>query len=72
MRGTDVKVLAALLVKYGYLAESDIETDDQGYTICNTAMIVAIKAFQKDAGLQIDGYAGKETVKHLKNWRNDE
>jgi murein L,D-transpeptidase YcbB/YkuD len=66
--GTDVKVLAALLVKHGYLAESDIETDTQGYTVCNAAMVTAIKKFQTDANLEVDGYAGPLTIKALKNW----
>jgi His-Xaa-Ser repeat protein HxsA len=70
--GTDVKVLAILLVKHGYLAESDIETNDDGYTVCNAAMVAAIKKFQKDAGLEVDGYAGAATIKALKNWKKDE
>ncbi|GHU67064.1 hypothetical protein FACS189413_01170 [Bacteroidia bacterium] len=70
--GTDIKVLATLLVKHGYLAESAIEKDEQGYVICNTAMVTAIKAFQKDAGLTADGYAGAATIKALKNWKKDE
>lgn len=68
--GTDVKVLAALLVKYGYMSESDIETDTQGYTICNTAMITGIKRFQKDAGLKVNGQANTSTISALKNWGN--
>ena len=67
--GTDVKVLASLLVKHGYLAESDIETNADGYTICNAAMVTAIKKFQKDAGLTVDGYAGATTITMLKNWK---
>jgi murein L,D-transpeptidase YcbB/YkuD len=70
--GTDVKVLATLLVKHGYLAESAIETNADGYTICNAAMVTAIKKFQKDAGLKVDGYAGAATIKALKNWEKDE
>jgi len=70
--GTDVKVLAALLVKHGYLAESDIETNADGYAICNAAMVTAIKKFQKDAGLTADGIAGATTFKALKNWKKDE
>jgi hypothetical protein len=70
--GTDVKVLAMLLVKHVYLAESDIETNADGYTICNAAMVTAIKKFQKDAGLTADGIAGAATFKALKNWKKDE
>jgi hypothetical protein len=67
--GTDVKVLATLLGKHGYLTESAIETNADGYTICNAAMVTAIKKFQKDAGLKADGYAGTATIKALKNWK---
>ena len=67
--GTDVKVLAALLVKHGYLAESDVITDAQGYTCCNEEMVTAIKKFQKEAGLNADGNAGAATIKALKNWK---
>jgi murein L,D-transpeptidase YcbB/YkuD len=70
-RGTDVKVLAALLVKHGYLKEADIETDDKGYVKCNTAMVAAIKKFQKDAGLETDGIARFETIITLKKWKQE-
>jgi len=70
--GTDVKVLASLLVKHGYLTESAIKKDEQGYVICYAAMVTAIKAFQKDAGLKADGYAGAATIKALKNWKKKE
>jgi hypothetical protein len=70
--GTDVKVLATLLVKHGYLAESAIEINADGYTICNAAMVTAIKKFQSDAGLKADGYASATTIKALKNWKKDE
>ena len=69
--GTDIKELAALLVKHGYLAETDIVTDPQGYVICNEVMVAAIKKFQKDAGLKVDGLAGMGTINALKNWKKD-
>jgi hypothetical protein len=69
--GTDVKVLATLLAKHGYLADADIEQDTQGYVVCNKAMVSAIKKFQKDANLEADGYAGTETIKALKEWKTN-
>jgi murein L,D-transpeptidase YcbB/YkuD len=60
-----------LLVKHGYFAESDIETDSQGYTVCNAAMVMAIKKFQEDAELEVDGFAGAETIQALKNRKKD-
>lgn len=66
--GTDVEELATLLVGYGYLSESAVEKDAQGYVICNPAMVEGIKKFQKDAGLKVDGYAGVATIRALKNW----
>jgi len=69
--GTDVKVLASLLVKHGYLDESEIKTDDQGYACCDEKMTAAIIQFQKDAKLTADGYAGAATIKALKEWKKD-
>jgi murein L,D-transpeptidase YcbB/YkuD len=36
-------------------------------TAKNAAMVTAIKKFQEDAGLEVDGYAGAFTIKALKN-----
>lgn len=65
--GTDVKILAVLLVKHGFLEQKSIETNPDGYPICNAPMVAAIKSFQKSVGLVVTGSADAATIRALRD-----
>lgn len=60
MKGDDVAELKRLLIAHGYTAGISAENDNFG---ANTKKMV--KAFQMDAGLTVDGIAGKKTIRAL-------
>ena len=66
--GTDVKVLAALLQKHGFIEASDIETNAKGYVIYNKAIAEGVKKFQKVAKLPVNSIADKATITALRNY----
>lgn len=66
--GTDVKILAALLVKHGFLAQESLENNLAGYPICNAPMVAAIKSFQKTVGLVVTGSADATTIRALRDY----
>ena len=49
------------------MKSSDVEKNSLGYVICNSKMVDAIKAYQKDRGLTVDGIIGKATSITLKD-----
>ena len=66
--GTDVKVLAALLQKHGFIEAPDIETNAKGYVIYNKAIAEGVKKFQKVAKLPVNGIANQTTITTLRNY----
>lgn len=66
--GTDVKVLAALLQKHGFIEASAIKTNADGYVIYNDAIAAGVKKFQKAASLPVTGIADSKTITALRNY----
>ena len=66
--GTDVKVLAALLQKHGFIDASAIKTNASGYVIYNDAIAAGVKKFQKAASLLVTGIADNKTITALRNY----
>lgn len=65
--GNDVSKLTALLVSKNYLNSSWI-TMRNGYPIYNSAVVSAVKRFQKDAGKAQDGVMTASLASELKSW----
>ena len=65
--GNDVSKLTALLVSKNYLNSSWI-TMQNGYPIYNSAVVSAVKRFQKDAGKAQDGVMTASLASELKSW----
>lgn len=59
-KGDDVRALQQLLICAGYSCGS---SGADG--ICGKNTVAAIKAYQKDNGLTVDGIAGKKTIERL-------
>lgn len=59
-KGDDVRALQQLLICAGYSCGS---SGADG--ICGKNTVAAIKAYQKDHGLTVDGIAGKKTIERL-------
>ena len=66
--GTDVKILATLLLKNGFIQREEIEVDANGYTIYNAAIKEGVKKFQKAASLPVTGIADNKTITALRNY----
>lgn len=66
--GTDVKVLAALLQKHGFILASNIKTNDSGYVIYDEAIAEGVKKFQRVANLPITGIANQATITALRQY----
>ena len=67
--GTDVKILATLLLKHGFIAKEDIKTNKDGYTIFDAAIEKGVRKFQKKASLTETGIADSKTMTALKNYK---
>lgn len=65
--GNDVSKLTALLVSKNYLNSSWI-TMQNGYPIYNSAVVSAVKRFQKDAGKAQDGVMTASLASELESW----
>ena len=65
--GNDVSKLTALLVSKNYLYSSWI-TMQNGYPIYNSAVVSAVKRFQKDAGKAQDGVMTASLASELESW----
>ena len=65
MYGSDVKTASDYLVKLGYLKSSQVSKNTSGYVVYNRDMIDAVKAYEKDKGLTIDGQISKTTASSL-------
>lgn len=61
MYGSDVKTASDYLVKLGYLKSSQVSKNTSGYVVYNEAMIDAVKAYEKDKGITVDGQISKTT-----------
>lgn len=66
--GNDVRELANLLIKIGYITEKDLTKDVWGNITCCSKLTDAIKKFQKSVDLSIDGIAGRTTIQALKDY----
>ena len=64
--GADIKQLTDWLVKCEYLKASQVYKNTSGYVVYNDDVVNAVKAFQKDMGLSVDGSAGSTTIEKLK------
>ncbi len=64
--GADVKQLTDLLVKCDYLQSSKVSKNSSGYVLYDEDVIDAVKRFQKDIGISVDGNAGTTTISKLK------
>jgi peptidoglycan hydrolase-like protein with peptidoglycan-binding domain len=64
--GKDVKELADYLIRYGYLKKDDIGVIGSGDITFNLKMEDAIKRFQKECGLVVDGKTGTTTIDYIK------
>jgi hypothetical protein len=69
--GKDVKELADYLIRYGYLKKDDLDVLGSGDITFNLKMEDAIKQFQKDCGLFVDGKAGTSTINFIKMYQTD-
>lgn len=65
--GNDVSKLTALLVSKNYLNSSWITMQD-GYPIYNSAVVSAVKRFQKDVGKAQDGVMTASLASELESW----
>lgn len=65
--GNDVSILTALLVSKRYLNSSWI-TMQNGYSVYNSAVVAAVKRYQKDAGKSQDGVMTASLANELENW----
>ena len=65
--GGDVKELAEHLIRHGFLNREHIVIVGSNAT-CNTHMETAIKNFQRECGLTVDGKAGSTTITHIRNY----
>lgn len=65
--GADVNKLAQLLVAKYYLKRNSI-TQKSGYTLYDTNMSAAVKHFQRDAGLTVNGIVDNTTSVALQTW----
>ena len=63
MKGADVIELKKLLIKHGYTSGITVDTPSSETFGASTKKMV--KAFQSDAGLTIDGIAGRRTIRAL-------
>ncbi|MDE5732259.1 MAG: peptidoglycan-binding protein [Bacteroidales bacterium] len=66
--GSDVKQLTDWLVKCEYLKPSQVSKNYSGYVVYNDDVAGAVKSFQKDMKLAVDGLAGPATVAKLKEY----
>lgn len=66
MSGNDVRELANLFIIIEYITEKELTKDASNIVICCSKLSNAIKKFQKQARLEVDGIAGKTTIKELK------
>lgn len=64
--GADIKQLTDWLVKCEYLKASQVYKNTSGYVVYNDDVVNAVKAFQKDMVLSVDGSAGSTTIEKLK------
>lgn len=65
--GADVTELVNILLKKGYLKLDDGGTYVSGIYTYDKVIEDAVKRFQEDNGLEIDGICGSSTVYYLKN-----
>jgi peptidoglycan hydrolase-like protein with peptidoglycan-binding domain len=65
--GKDVRELADLLIKIEYITEDILQKDNLGNVICCSNISNAIKKFQQNNNLVVDGIADKTTINTLKN-----
>ncbi len=65
--GKDVSELTTLLISKQYLSSSWI-TMQNGYPVYNNYVTSAIRRFQKDAGITVDGIANSTTISRLRDW----
>lgn len=63
--GNDVKVASGHLVKLGYLKSTQIARNADDFVIFNDELVEAIKAYEKDKGLPVDGQITEETAAKL-------
>lgn len=66
--GTDVKQLTDWLVKCDYLKSTQVSKNYLDYVVYDDAVVNAVKAFQKDMGITVDGSAGSTTVDKLRSY----
>ena len=66
--GADVKQLTDWLVKCDYLKSTQVSKNYLDYVVYDDAVVNAVKAFQKDMGITVDGSAGSTTVDKLKSY----
>lgn len=62
-----MKELADYLIKHGFLKKELITINDS-YTSCNIHMETAIKNFQRECGLTVDGKAGTTTITRIRSY----
>ena len=63
-------MLANLLLKYGFIEVSDIQTNAEGYIIYNEAIAEGVKRFQKAISLPDTGIADSNTIQALREYGN--
>ena len=66
--GADVKQLTDWLVKCDYLKSTQVSKNYLDYVVYDDAVVNAVKAFQKDMGITVDGSAGSTTVDKLRSY----
>lgn len=65
MYGSDAKTASEHLVRLGFLKTAQISKNASGYVVVNSAMVEAIKAYEKERGLAEDGQLSSSTAKKL-------
>jgi len=65
MYGSDVKTASDYLIKLGYLKSSQVSKNTSGDVVYNSDMSDAVKAYEKDKGLTVDGQISKSTATSL-------